>query len=92
VPDVPTTVEAGFPDSDYTPWLGLFVPAHTPPDTIGHLHDEVVVALKEHDVQAKLAALGTDAAVMSISDFSAFIVHDAALNKTLVEELGLKPH
>ena len=26
-PDLPTTIEAGYPDSDYNFWIGLFVPA-----------------------------------------------------------------
>ena len=30
LPDVPTTIEAGLPDSDYVYWMGLFVPARTP--------------------------------------------------------------
>lgn len=92
LPDVPTTIEAGFPDSDYTPWIGLFAPAQTSRDVIERLHDEVIAALKERSVQAKLTALGTDPAVMSISKFEAFVEHDAALNKRLINALGLKPH
>ena len=30
LPDVPTTIEAGYPDSDYSFWNGLLVPAKTP--------------------------------------------------------------
>jgi hypothetical protein len=30
LPDLPTTLEAGFPDSDYNFWVGLFAPARTP--------------------------------------------------------------
>jgi tripartite-type tricarboxylate transporter receptor subunit TctC len=30
LPDVPTMQEAGFPDFDFTPWIGLVVPAGTP--------------------------------------------------------------
>ena len=30
LPDVPTTVEAGFPDSGYEFWIGSFVPRQTP--------------------------------------------------------------
>jgi len=30
LPNVPTTIEAGFPDSDYTFWNGMLVPAKTP--------------------------------------------------------------
>ncbi len=30
LPDVPTTLEAGYPNSDYALWLGVFVPVKTP--------------------------------------------------------------
>ena len=30
LPDVPTTLELGLPDSDYVYWMGMFVPAKTP--------------------------------------------------------------
>ncbi|MGB6752626.1 MAG: tripartite tricarboxylate transporter substrate-binding protein, partial [Xanthobacteraceae bacterium] len=29
LPDVATTIELGFPDSDYNYWMGMFVPAKT---------------------------------------------------------------
>ena len=30
LPDVPTSIEAGFPNSDFDFWIGLFLPAKTP--------------------------------------------------------------
>ena len=30
LPNVPTTIEAGFPDTEYPYWNALFVPAKTP--------------------------------------------------------------
>ena len=30
LPDVPTSLEAGYPNSDYTIWYGVFMPAKTP--------------------------------------------------------------
>ena len=37
LPDVPTTLEAGYPDSDYTFWMGVFAPAKTPPEIVAKL-------------------------------------------------------
>jgi len=91
LPNVPTTVEAGFPDSDYTPWIGLFAPARTPPEIIQRLHDAVVATLGEPDVREKLAAIGTEPAVMSTAEFEALANRDLALSKRLVEALALKP-
>ena len=38
LPDVPTSLEAGYANSDYTFWLGVFVPAKTPRDIVDRLH------------------------------------------------------
>jgi Tripartite tricarboxylate transporter family receptor len=40
LPDVPTTIEAGYKNSDYTFWTGLFVPAKTPREIVGKLSQE----------------------------------------------------
>jgi tripartite-type tricarboxylate transporter receptor subunit TctC len=92
LPDVPTTLEAGFPNSDYTAWLGLFAPAHTPATAIQRMHDEVAEAVKDAEMQTKLAKLATDPVAMSVAEFNAFVRRDAALNKTLIGELGLQSH
>ena len=39
-PDIPTTIEAGYPDSDFDFWVGLFAPAKTPPAIVERLHRE----------------------------------------------------
>ena len=40
LPDVPTTLEVGFPNSDYVIWVRLFFPAKTPREIVDRLHDE----------------------------------------------------
>lgn len=91
LPDVPTTLEAGFPESEYTPWLGLFAPARTPRDVVAHLHDEIAAALEDSEVRDKLIAIGTEPAPMSGAEFDSFLERDRGLNASLVMELGLKP-
>lgn len=39
LPDVPTMQEAGFPEFDLTPWIGLVVPAGTPQPIVQKLAD-----------------------------------------------------
>ena len=34
LPDVPTTTEAGYPNSEYNFWFGVFAPSKTPPEII----------------------------------------------------------
>ena len=82
LPNVPTTIEAGVPDSDYTLWVGMIVPSATPPAIVKRLHDEATKALASPEVKQRLATLGADAFTMEPAAFNAFIrseVDSAAL-------------
>jgi tripartite-type tricarboxylate transporter receptor subunit TctC len=55
LPDVPTLAEAGFPGvEDYT-WVGIFLPAGTPPAIVERLSAAVSHALESPDLRAQLA-------------------------------------
>jgi tripartite-type tricarboxylate transporter receptor subunit TctC len=90
LPDVPTTVEAGFPNSHYEFWLGLFVPAKTPRDIVERLHQEARKALALPDVRKKLGALGGEPMTMTPSEFDAFIRGAVAMNRELAKAAGIK--
>ena len=90
LPEVPTTTEAGFPDSDYTFWNGLIAPAKTPRPIIDRLHDEVAYALTQPAVQAKFAPQGVDPLPLGPKEFDAMIVKEIASNIELAKAAGLK--
>ncbi len=60
VPDVPTLAESGFPGFEFANWHGIIVPAATPRDVIGRLHEELVKAARHPDVIARVAPLAAD--------------------------------
>jgi tripartite-type tricarboxylate transporter receptor subunit TctC len=90
LPDVPTTTEAGFPNSDYTFWNGLLVPAKTSRAIVDRLHDEVAYALTQTSVQAKFAPQGVDPLPLSPAEFDAMIAKEIASNIELANSAGLK--
>ena len=49
--------EAGFPEVVGATWTAVAVPAGTPKEIIGKLHDMIVAGLAQPDVKAKLAAM-----------------------------------
>jgi tripartite-type tricarboxylate transporter receptor subunit TctC len=73
LPDVPTTVEAGVPNSDYTFWVGMIVPSATPPAVVKRLHDEVLKALATPDVKERMVKLGAEPFTMEPAAFNAYI-------------------
>ena len=89
LPDTPTTLEAGFTDSDYTPWLGLFAPAGTPPDVVQKINIAVQKAEETPAVRAKFERLALMPMLMSTGEFDAFIRKQTALNFSLIKGLGL---
>jgi tripartite-type tricarboxylate transporter receptor subunit TctC len=90
LPNVPTTVELGFADSDYMFWNGMLAPATTPAPVIERLHAEVQKALALPSVQEKLATQGVEPMPLSPKEFDAMIASEIVSNITLARAAGLK--
>ena len=90
LPNVPTTIEAGFPDSDYIFWNGLLAPAKTPRAIINQLHAEVQKVLALPEVQSKMAPQGIEAMPLSPEEFDAMIAKEIVQNIKLAKAAGLK--
>ncbi|TIL34743.1 MAG: tripartite tricarboxylate transporter substrate binding protein BugD [Mesorhizobium sp.] len=59
LPDVPTTTEAGLPEVQVGIWHGLYAPKGTPAEVTERLSKSLQVALKDPNVVARFAELGT---------------------------------
>ncbi|UVC18108.1 tripartite tricarboxylate transporter substrate-binding protein [Mesorhizobium onobrychidis] len=59
LPDVPTTTEAGLPEVQVGIWHGLYAPKGTPAEVTERLSKSLQVALKDPNVAARFAELGT---------------------------------
>jgi tripartite-type tricarboxylate transporter receptor subunit TctC len=90
LPNIPTTVEAGFPNSDYNFWVGMFAPAATPKAVVEKLNAETVKALKTPAVLDKLKNVGGDAMPMTSAEFGAFVNKEIDVNAALVKAAGVK--
>ncbi len=92
LPDVPTTIEAGYPNSDYNFWIGMWLPLKTPRDIVDRLHAETRKAMALKSIQDKLSALGSEPADMTSAEFDKFVQAEIALNAALVKAAGIKPN
>jgi tripartite-type tricarboxylate transporter receptor subunit TctC len=92
MPEVPTTLEAGFPDSDYTFWIGMFAPARTPREVVDKLNAEMAKAVADPAVREKLATLGVELMPMSPAQFDAHVKGEIARYATFAKAAGLKPN
>jgi tripartite-type tricarboxylate transporter receptor subunit TctC len=91
LPDVPTTVEAGFPNSEYNFWFGVFAPAKTPPEIIQRLYEEIAKALQDPGVREKLATLAVQPMPMTPAQFNDYVRKELEQNAQLVKAAGVKP-
>jgi tripartite-type tricarboxylate transporter receptor subunit TctC len=90
LPDVPTSLEAGFPNSDYTIWYGVFMPAKTPRDIVEKFAAATMKVLQTPALQQKLAQLALDPMPMKPAEFDKFVADEIVENGKLVAAAGIK--
>ena len=90
LPNVPTTTEAGFPNSEYNFWFGVFAPAKTPPAIIQRLYEEITKALHDPGVTERLTKLGVQSMPMTPAQFDGYVRNELEQNATLVKAAGIK--
>jgi hypothetical protein len=90
LPDVPTTLELGYADSDYTFWNGMFAPAKTPRPIIERLHQEVQKALQLPAVRDKFALQGIEPMPLSPAEIDALIRREIVSNIAIAKAAKLK--
>ena len=89
LPDVPTTLEAGIPNSDYNFWVGMFVPNKTPRAIKDKLYENTLRALTTPDTKERMDKLGAEPMVMTRAEFDAYIRNEIAINAALVKAAGV---
>ncbi|MPZ38895.1 MAG: tripartite tricarboxylate transporter substrate binding protein [Rhizobiales bacterium] len=90
LPNVPTTIEAGYPNSEFNFWMGMFLPVKTPAAVVARLHEETIKALKNPAVIARLEKAGAEPMPMSLAQFDDFVRKEIELNAALVKAAGIE--
>jgi tripartite-type tricarboxylate transporter receptor subunit TctC len=88
-PEVPTMEEAGLPGYTYRAWMGIAVPAGTPPAIVDRLNRELVRALQEPEAKAWFAAQGSDVVGDTPQAFAAAVREDHARWGKVIREAGI---
>ena len=88
--DLPTTVEAGYPNSDYNFWVGALVSAKTPRAIVERLHKEITTLVQSPEISDQIRKLGADPLPMSIADFEAMIARELVENAELIKKANIK--
>jgi tripartite-type tricarboxylate transporter receptor subunit TctC len=89
-PGVPTISESGVPGFEFNSWFTIMVPAGTPREIISRLHAEVVKALADPDVRAKLLDQGLTARGTSPAELGTATREQLARYAKVMKEAGIK--
>ncbi|MGH6611836.1 MAG: tripartite tricarboxylate transporter substrate binding protein [Burkholderiaceae bacterium] len=91
-PSVPAVAEAaGLKDFEVSHWMGVLVPAKTPPDIVARLNREFVAVLEMPDVKQTLLQQGVEPVGNTPQQFGAFLASEQKKFAELVKLSGVTP-
>src|SRR5436853_513398 len=89
-PDVASMGELGYAGLDIAPIVGVAAPAKTPRQIINRLNAEVVKAVRDAEVSAKLTSLGLEIIADTPEQFAMFLQNEAKKWLPLIRSLNIK--
>lgn len=90
-PNVPTVAEQGYPGFDAVAWLGVLAPASMPAANVARVHRDVVAALAEPEIRARLTDLGVDIVGSTPDEFRALIAREIPRMAGVLSRAGIRP-
>jgi len=90
MPDVPTTLELGYANSDYNFWVGAMVPSKTPRAIVDKLNADITEQVRSPEISAAIRKLGCDPLPMTVKEFDDLIARELEENAILIKRAGIK--
>ncbi|MFN3347894.1 Bug family tripartite tricarboxylate transporter substrate binding protein [Pseudorhodoplanes sp.] len=89
LPDIQTVREQGFAFLELQGWNGFFAPAGTPDAIVQRLHKEIVTAVKNPDVRAKMEMVGAEPGGSTQDEMRKMLKEQISRVKPVIEDLKL---
>ncbi|WP_372619054.1 Bug family tripartite tricarboxylate transporter substrate binding protein [Falsiroseomonas sp.] len=92
LPDIPTSVEQGFPELDSATWYALLATGGTPPDRIALLHKALNETLADPAIRSRLVENGVDeiAPSRTPADLATLLVEERTRWRRVVQRANLR--
>ncbi len=90
LPDVPTSIEAGYRDSEMTIWYAVFMPAKTSREIVDKFHATATQVLAAPAMAQRLRQLALDPMPMTPSEMDRFVAAEIAANEQLFKAAGIR--
>ena len=91
MPDVPTAIEAGYPDYETYAWYGMYAPKGTPREVVSRIQQEISRVVGLADTQERLSQFGAEPIASSPEDFAAYTKAEHDKFAKLVKSAGIQP-
>jgi tripartite-type tricarboxylate transporter receptor subunit TctC len=91
LPEVPTFIEAGYPNLEITVWYGVCAPSGVREHILARLNEAIVQVLKLPDVRERFTDLGVEPWPSSSQEFAAFLKSERVKWAKAVKDSGTTP-
>jgi tripartite-type tricarboxylate transporter receptor subunit TctC len=91
LPDVPTTLEAGFPDIQLDNWVAFVAPHDTPPAITMRVARDIELALAQPETRQRIEAQGFIVQPMVGRELSVYLANEVARWARVVTDKRIKP-
>jgi tripartite-type tricarboxylate transporter receptor subunit TctC len=89
-PDIPTLIEAGFPDFEAVAWIGFLAPGGTPRNIIDTYHGELVRILALPEVKQRLLDIQFEIVASTPKEFADYIRWETPRWGKVIKDTGAK--
>jgi tripartite-type tricarboxylate transporter receptor subunit TctC len=90
LPDIPTMLEAGYPDFVFETYTALMAPAKTPPEVVARLEQVALGVLRRSDMRAKLTESGFEVTATPGKEHMARIAREVPMFSDIISRAGIK--
>lgn len=90
LPDIPTMVEAGYPDFVFETYTALLAPAATSPDVVRRLEKETLAILAKPEMREKLTRTGFDVQARTGTQHMERVAREIPMFRDIITKAGIK--
>jgi tripartite-type tricarboxylate transporter receptor subunit TctC len=91
MPDVPTAIEAGYPEYETYAWYGMYAPKATPREIVLRIQQEIAKVVRQPDMQERLGQFGAEPIASTPENFAAFTKAEHDKFAKLIKAAGIQP-
>ena len=90
LPDIPTMLEAGYPDFVFETYTALMAPAKTPPEIVARLEQVVLEILRRPEIRERLTQSGFEVTAKSGKEHMARVAREVPMFADIIARADIK--